>query len=178
MQFSSDPIIKSLKYNALTFDQLRDMVGPTESKQCRWILYDDLARFKSLEQVLELGACVILLQIETPRAPKVGHFIVLLDHGNHYEHFDSYGLSIDQELEFTKEHHLTKLFSMTHKRIVNNTMRLQTFREDTNTCGRWVVARFLLRKLELDQFIHLIKYFIREPDDLVAIMTMLLPFKK
>lgn len=170
-------IIEKIKDNALTFGQLQDLVGPQQTKNCRWITYDDLNKFERVDQLMDLGAVVILLQIETPRAPKVGHFIVLLDHGSHYEHFDSYGLSMDQELRITDEHHLTKMFKMTRKPIIDNTKRLQTLREDVNTCGRWVVARLLLRKLELDAFLKLIEYFRVNYDDLVSIMTMLLQFK-
>jgi hypothetical protein len=86
-------IIQKIKDNALTFNQLQDLVGPEQTKNCRWIVYDDLVHFKRVDELMNLGCVVILLQIETPRAPKVGHFIVLLDHGSHYEHFDSYGLT-------------------------------------------------------------------------------------
>ena len=173
----SNPIINQLKDNALSFEQLKNLVGPHQSQQCKWILYDELAKFKDLETLMSLGAVVILLQIETPNHPKVGHFIVLLDHKSHYEHFDSYGLTMDEELNITQEHHLTKIFKTARKPIVDNTKRLQTLRADINTCGRWVAARLLLRQLELDQFLRLISYFHVNSDDLVAIMTLLLQFK-
>lgn len=172
------PLLKSIENNALTFEQLKNMVGLQQSNKCRWIMYDDLKNFESMSDLFKnMDGIVILLQIESVNAPRVGHFILLLDHGSHYEHFDSYGLNIDQELRITQEHHLTNLFRMADKRLVSNATRLQTFREDINTCGRWVVARYLLKKLELDEFIRLLKYFIREPDDLVAMMTILLPLK-
>lgn len=170
-------IISELKGNALNFDQLRYLVGPIESQKVRWITYDELAKYKNLDQLMELGVCVILLQIEAPQKPKVGHFIVLLDHGKHFEHFDSYGLTMDQELSITQEHHLTNIFKRSRKPIIDNTKRLQTLREDVNTCGRWVVARLLLRHYELDVFLKLIEHFHVLYDDLVAIMTMLLQFK-
>lgn len=170
-------ILKELKDNALSIPQLQSLVGPNQTRQCRWMLYDDLGKFKTLEEVLSLGAAVILLQIEAPRAPKVGHFILLLDHGNHVEHFDSYGLNMDQETRITQEHHLTNLFKNSKKRLAENGRKLQTLREDVNTCGRWVAARLLLRELELDAFIKLISYFHVHPDDLVAMMTLLLQFK-
>lgn len=170
-------IIQKIKDNALSFEQLKDLVGPKQAASCRWIEYDEIVKFKNIQELMDLGACVILLQIETPRAPKVGHFIVLLDHGSHYEHFDSYGLSIDQELRITDEHHLTNIFRAVRKPIKDNPKRLQTIREDVNTCGRWVVARLLLRQMELDSFLKLISYFKVNTDDLVSIMTMLLQFK-
>jgi len=170
-------IIDQIKTNALTFPQLKDLVGPNKAKTVRWLLYDELYKFNNLNQLMDLGAAVILLQIETPNLPKVGHFIVLLDHGNHYEHFDSYGLTMDQELKITQERHLTRLFKNTRKPIKDNLKRLQTLRQDINTCGRWVVARLLLRNMELDPFLKLIEYFRVNYDDLISIMTMLLQFK-
>lgn len=180
MSFSSktNAVLNSIKQNALTIQQLQDLVGHEEAAKCRWILYDQLKQYKNIQDLMSLGAVVILLQIERPHAPKVGHFILLLDHGNHYEHFDSYGLTMDEEIQITQEHHLTKIFQMSRKKIVDNTTRLQQIREDINTCGRWVVARYLLKGLELDDFLKLIKYFVRPSDDLVAAMTMLLQFKK
>lgn len=174
---NSNNIIQDIKSNALTFDQLKDLVGPKQASKARWLVYDDLKNFNSIDELLSFGAAVILLQIETANKPAVGHFIVLLDHGNHYEHFDSYGLTMDEELAITQEHHLTNIFKMTRKKVVNNTKKLQTFRQDVNTCGRWVVARLLLRHLELDPFLNLITYLRVPYDDLVSIMTMLLQFK-
>lgn len=174
----TNAILSELKENALTIAQLQHLVGEKQTKNARWIVYDDLGKFKNIEELMNLGAVIILLQIESKNAPKVGHFILLLDHNSHYEHFDSYGLSMDEELNITQEHHLSNIFKRSTKRIIDNSVRLQTFREDVNTCGRWVVARFLLRQLELQDFIKLIKYFVRPSDDLVAAMTLLLTFKE
>lgn len=174
----TNDVLQKIKKNALSFTQLHQLVGTENTQRCRWIVYDDLRKYSSLEQLMSLGAVVILLMIEKPNAPKVGHFILLLDHKSHYEHFDSYGLTMDQEISLTQEHHLTKLFSNSRKKIVDNRIRLQQIREDINTCGRWVVTRYLLKDLELDDFIRLIKFFVRPSDDLVAAMTLLLQFKK
>lgn len=171
-------IIKKTESIALTFDQLQFLVGEKVTAQCKWIIYDDLKKFKNIEDLMSKGAVVILLQIERRDAPKVGHFIILLDHKTHYEHFDSYGLDIDEENSITNEHHLTNIFRTTGKRIVNNSKRLQRFREDINTCGRWCVARLLLKHLELAQFISLISYFKFDHDELISAMTLLLQFDK
>ncbi len=170
-------IIQSVKGNALSFPQLKSLVGPRQAARCKWLLYDQLAPFRSIEELMDLGACVILLQIESASRSPVGHFILLLDHGTHYEHFDSYGLTMDEELKITQEKHLTRIFGLGRKPIVDNSKKLQTFRQDVNTCGRWVVARLLLRQLELKEFLKLVEHFHVLYDDLVSIMTMLLQFK-
>jgi len=170
-------MIHTLQSLPLNFDQLKNMVGKENSKRVNWMIYDELQKYHTLEDVLKTGAAVILLQIENRKAPSVGHFVVLLDHGNHVEHFDSYGLTIDQENAITHERHLTSLFKQTKKPIVENTKRLQRFREDVQTCGRWVVARLLLRQLELKEFIRILQSIATPNDEMVTLMTMLLPLK-
>lgn len=178
MSKNFNPIIQQLVENALSVDQLKNLVGPDVASHTRWIVYDDLVKFKNLEELMKYKVCVILLQIEKPNAPKVGHFIVLLDHNSHYEHFDSYGLTMDEERGITNEHHLTNIFKNSRKPIVDNIVKLQRWREDINTCGRWVVTRLLLKDLELKSFLRLMNYFHTDYDQLVAIMTLLLQYKK
>lgn len=171
-------LIDDLKGQTFGFQDLKNRLGLENSKHCRFLLYDDLQKFKTIENLMELGAVIILLQIETKDAPKVGHFVILLDHGNHYEHFDSYGLNMDEELSFTKERHLTQIFKNSNKKILDNNRRLQMFREDINTCGRWCIARFLLKHLELDDFIAIFDHLKPQtPDEMVTVMTMLLKYK-
>lgn len=171
-------LLNNLRSDALSILQLKDLVGPSNSKNTRWMEYDQLQEFQNLQDLMSLGSVVILLEIEAPRAPKVGHFVILLDHGSHYEHFDSYGLNMDEELKITQEHHLTNIFKNSRKPIVENTVRYQTLREDINTCGRWVVTRFLLKHMELPDFQSAIKASHQDYDNVVALLTMLLPFKK
>lgn len=168
--------IDQLKDSTNTFQDLKKMLGPKNTEHIRFLLYDDLAAFKSLDELMELGAVIVLLEIESKRAPKVGHFILLLNQGNRIEHFDSYGLTMDEELAFTHERHLTNLFKgEKFKKIINNTKRLQMFREDINTCGRWCVARYLLRRFPLDMFIDIFNHLRPQTaDEMVTVMTMLL----
>lgn len=172
-------LIDQLKSSTNTFEDLQKLLGPKNSKNIRFLLYDELSKFKSLDDLLDLGAVIVLLEIETKKAPKVGHFILLLNQGDYIEHFDSYGLDMDEELAFTHERHLTNLFRPEkYRRIINNSKRLQMFREDVNTCGRWCVARYLLRRLRLDRFIELFTHLQPQtPDEMVTVMTMLLTDK-
>lgn len=167
------------KATPLSFSALQNMVGPINTKHCRWIVYDDLQKFEDIEELMSLGAVIILLEIESPRSPPVGHFVCLLDHGNHYEHFDSYGLDIDEELKLSQEKHLTNIFRNSPKKIISNTKRLQTFRDDVQTCGRWVVVRYLLKHLELDEFLGIFYHLKPQtPDEMVVIFSYLLPLKQ
>jgi hypothetical protein len=171
-------MIRKLESSDLTFNQLKDLLGPKQSKQTRFLTYDQLAPFKSFEQLFKgYKACVVLLIPEINNNPKSGHFIALLDHGTHVEHFDSYGLDVDEEMKITKEHHLTQLFNKEKRPLVQNSKKLQRFANDINTCGRWVVARILLSSMELEAFLKLIESLGRANDEMITAMTLLLPFK-
>lgn len=163
---------------ALSFKELQFMVGKEESRNCRWVDYNELSMFKSIDDLLDKGAAVILLHIEKPRATSIGHFVLILDHPDEVEHFDSYGLTLDQETKITGEANLTKLFQTSTKKYIDNSIRMQRFAEDINTCGRWVVARFLLRKMRLKAFHQLIDQLGRPDDETVTAMTLLLEFKR
>lgn len=171
-------MIKRLESADLTFQQLKDLMGPKQAKQCRFLTYDQLAPFKSFEQLFKgYKAAVILLIPETGNNPKAGHFICLLDHHTHVEHFDSYGLDVDEELKITQEHHISQLFNKEKRPMVTNTKQLQRFKNDINTCGRWVVSRILLSQMELREFLKLIESLGPANDEEVTAMTLLLPFK-
>lgn len=172
-------MIRKLESSDLTFQQLKDLMGPNQSKQTKFLTYDQLAPFKSFQQLFKgVKAIIVLLQPEQKNAPKSGHFITLLDHGTHVEHFDSYGLSIDEEMKITDEHHMTNLFNSEKRPMVQNTKKLQRFKNDINTCGRWCVARILLKQMELEEFIKLIESLGPANDEMVTAMTLLLPFKQ
>lgn len=172
-------LLVSLRKEDLSFKELQDMVGREIASKTSWLLWDQLAQFPSERELFRQNkAAVVLLQIEGKNRNPVGHFILLLDKGNHLEHFDSYGLTMEEELSITHEQHLSRIFKEYRKPIVNNTKKLQTLKEDVNTCGRWVVARLMLQQLSLEEFLSFIKTnFHIHTDDLVVAMTMLLQIK-
>lgn len=105
-------VVAQLKDNALSMNQLKALVGSVNADNAKWLVWNDLAKFQNYHDLMDKGAVVILLQIERPDAPKVGHFILLLDFGDHLEHFDSYGLTMEQELDITAEPHFTRIFKV------------------------------------------------------------------
>ncbi len=131
-------LIKRLEAEPLGFPELKRMLSKDgRDKDTKLLQYDELAKFSSLDQLFAKDqAVIILLQIEAPDAPKVGHWIALLDQGDHVEHFDSYGLSADEELALTHESDLlTKLLQTASTRVEDSTTKLQHISEHTNTCG-------------------------------------------
>ena len=168
-------VITKIEEKPLGFDELKRMLG-SDLNKTKLINYDELQNVKSLPALFdEKEAVIILLQIEAPDAPKVGHWIALLDQGDHYEHFDSYGLSADEELALTHEEPwLSQLLAKAEKRVTDSGTRFQAVREHVNTCGRWCVARVRMQKLTLDHFKDVIDQSHSVPDVTVALMTMFL----
>jgi len=160
----------------LSLDDLRVMLGPDESR-CKLLMYDELVNFTTLADLIpnRLDAAIILLQIQSPNAPAVGHWIALMNHGDHYEHFDSYGLDPDEELGITHEKPiLTELIANSTMRVESNQAKLQSRKEHMNTCGRWCIVRVRFPQLEKPQFVDFIRQVHHVPDVAVTLLTHLL----
>ncbi len=168
--------IQELEKTPLSDDDLRRMLGKDKSR-VKVIMYEDLKNYESLEQLLPnmYDAVIVLLQIEGPNAPKVGHWICLMNHGNHFEYFDSYGLDPDEELALTHEHpHLTDIIRGTKRRVESSGAKLQSKREAMNTCGRWCIVRARHKDLEKPEFVKMIRQTHSIPDVAVVLLTYFL----
>lgn len=170
-------LITRIEATALSFDDLKRMAGLVVQK-ILFIQYNQLADYRDIQQLFENHKyVVILLQIEKPNAPKVGHWIGLLNLGDHVEHFDPYGLDVDEELALTHEkEYLKTILGTVQTRLVNNQVRLQQFREHVNTCGRWVIARirFAEKGATLNEMVEAIKSVHDIPDIVISVMTLFL----
>lgn len=169
-------LIKHIEATPLGFDELKRMLGP-DLPTTQLIEYDSLASVQNAADLFQGGtkAVIVLLKIEGPDAPEVGHWIAMLDHGDTYEHFDSYGLTMDEELSITHEKpYLSQLFTNGGKPLVETGIQLQKIREHTNTCGRWAVARVRLIDLDPHQFAEIIGASHATPDVTVSLMTLFL----
>ncbi len=162
-----------LSREPLSISQLKQMTeGRTKIK---YMDYDSLSAIKKIEDLFGDGNCaIILMDIEGRFSGTVGHFIALLRYKDHIEHFDSYGLSIDEELAKTHDKpYLSKL--LMPESVKFNHIQLQSHKEDINTCGRWCVARCLLYALSLSEFVHFCFQHSISPDETITLMTSLLP---
>lgn len=139
------------------------------------MVYDDLRLVSHLEQLFDKTSCVfVLLQIKGAVSP-VGHWIALIKHRDHIEHFDSYGLSVDQEIALTYEkHYLTDLIDNSRTNVVTSQKKLQAVREHVNTCGRWCVLRCLLKNINMREFYDFISSSDTHPDMVAALTTIFL----
>ena len=131
--------------------------------KCKVLLYSDLEKYDDIDSMLAPhGAVVILYQLEQ----NVGHWVTVMKRGSkHIEVFDPYGMSIDQELQFSQYNlrrhngmrvpHLTHLLDNSPYTVVYNDTQLQQFKHHVNTCGRWCALRVRFRSDSLDRFIDL-----------------------
>lgn len=136
--------------------------------------YDDLKNVTDIDQIFKTQCVIILLNIEGSGQP-VGHWVLMIDKGNEIEHFDSYGLNIDEELAKTHEApYLSNLVGKSRRRVLQSSRQYQRMKEDVDTCGRWCVLRCGVKNLTDEQFRKLIQSAGTVPDDFAVIATMLL----
>ena len=117
-------------------------------------------------------AVVVLIPKKKSR---IGHFVALLPRRHHIEYFSSLGGSPDSELEALGEplHIFQELLG---KNYIYNRTRLQSGSYKVEDCAAWVLARVLLSKLKLREFVAMFQRTITlsDPDTIVAALTLLL----
>ena len=74
------------------------------------------------------------MQIHSLGPASVGHWISLIQYPGYIENFDSYGLTIDQELSITHEKRYLSIL-LRGQEVKQGTVQLQEIRNDVNTCG-------------------------------------------
>lgn len=145
------------------------------------LTYRELEEYDNINDALGNHKALILLY-ETK--PNYGHWTCVFKVGkNKIQFFDSYGLFIDDEMNFVpnifKEtnyndyRHLSKLLYNSGYKIYYNNYKLQsdsTDEQQINTCGRFVAVRLALRDLTEDQFANIFLRF-DDPDLLVTYLT-------
>lgn len=185
--------IQQLEEIPLDGDDLIIMSTKLGNPLCKWMMYDELAKVDNIEALFQEGnnTMFILLQIQTQNGNTVGHWISMTKYdpkakntrGFEYGHYDSYGLSVDEELSFT---HAQPLLTniLTGVKFEENRVQHQAFKNkqtDINTCGRHTVSRsvfyYLTNKNYNDLIIKpiLTRSEVRDPDVMVAILTGFLP---
>ena len=168
--------IQQKEAKALSFGDLKRMLGPLAS-QVKFYNYAQLASIQNISGLLAGHiAAIILLQIESPNAPAVGHWVAVIQLADgSFLHFDPYGLKPDQELSITHEKpYLGNILNASRSQgmIVRYThTQFQALREDVNTCGRWCVVRVKNRNLSNSQFKRKFHDGVSDPDALVASIT-------
>lgn len=169
--------IQQIEAVTLSLPDIRRMLG-SFAGTTKVMLYDNLKSFATFEALFRgrTKAVILLMEIQNKGgvAP-VGHFIALLKQGNQIEHFDSYGLRVDQELGITHEAPFLSVMARNSRmKMFEDTKRLQRFKDHVNTCGRWCVSRVRLQHMSYPEFVSFWSMFGNHPDELVSIGTMFL----
>lgn len=125
------------------------------------VLYSNLSEYDSIEELLgEYGAAVILYEIQSESE---GHWVFLnisKTIPNCIEYFDSYGVPPDKYLNTMEYYYdeadnmLSDLLKQSPKTVIYNTFKYQSKGgpdKRVSTCGRWVLLRYKLRFLTLDE---------------------------
>lgn len=139
--------------------------------------YPELKGMSSPESLFKGNKAAVILFLTEGR--NNGHWICVLDHGSHYEVFDSFGMAIDGNRKWLDEKKLMEfgqtlpllsiLLDKGNKPVNHNSTKLQA--NDANTCGRWVVWRILNSATPLDTFVSEMKSGKGTPDQTVTERT-------
>lgn len=144
------------------------------------IQYPQLKNATSIDDILyPYGACIILYLTRK----NYGHWTCIFKVNNDtIEHFDPYGLYIDDELNFNMDPyfrkisnedkpHLSYLLYNSPYKLSFNQYQFQKRLKEVATCGRHVAMRLILRHLSLDDYKNLISNTEYSPDEVVTIIT-------
>jgi hypothetical protein len=148
--------------------------------KARFVIYADLGKYASIEELLKPYGAVFILYINSPQG-NYGHWTALIDHKDRIEFFDSYSMLPDAEFSdidsairkkynYTGYPYLTKLLYNQPKKIEYNHYRLQKMDDKIATCGRWVALRILLKDVPLELFIEAMT-ITDDHDKLTVILT-------
>ena len=145
--------IVKLIHKALSDSDIRKILG----HDTKIIKYSELVQFEDLDQLLPnlKDYCVILYEDSIDH----GHWVGLSRYGGKYEHFDSYGLKPDKELEWINmkkrkslhenEAYLSNLLKP--EDFVYNNVRYQQSDAGVHTGGSHVVHKlYRLKTQEMD----------------------------
>jgi hypothetical protein len=159
----------------LSDSDIRKMLGD----DIKIITYDQLAGLRDYNQLFDAKGRSIMLYPTV--SPTTGHWVCLLNKGDHIEFFDPYGNKPDdiseyisrpvrEELGITSKM-LTPLLKQSGKPIIYNTHPFQKDRNDIATCGRHAVVRCLYAPKSLDDYKSIVESSNLAPDDFVLGIT-------
>lgn len=137
---------------------------------CKFVVYDDLCKIRNHNELFD-GYDNILLLYRT--SENIGHWVGLKKIKNNILFFDSFGMSVDDQLEHTPINYRAELSKILYNcpyQIHYNDTKFQD--EKSTVCGRYV-ALFFKYCTDIDLFSKILKtageYI--EPDDLVCLLT-------
>ena len=158
--------VRKLIHKALSDSDIRTILGA----HTNILKYCELASVNRLDELLPrlVDYCIILYE----DSPNRGHWVALLKYNDMFEHFDSYGIKPDNELQWIhmKKRRMLKQATpyLSHlledQRHIYNRVRYQELDSDVNSCGSNIVNRiYRLKNCHMDLDAH--NEFMRELKD-------------
>ena len=131
-------------------DDLKKMLGD----DLKIINFNELKNYKNIYELLpkKKDYCVIFYTDDFKNGCMIGHWTCLMRYKKHFEFFDSYGLTVSQELKFISPDKRKRFGEDTDylEKLLNpvdhnyNNYDYQKWDEKTTTCGRFVILRIYL----------------------------------
>ena len=151
------------------------------SDDTRVIAYPELKNLSNIDELFDKHGRAVILYLTQPN---VGHWVAVYKNGDNIHYFDPYAekpespkrwiSTMDNIRLGQRENYLTNLLKGSGYKVFYNSFPYQKDRADVNTCGRWVVARLLLKDLDDKEFNELVKDSDVSPDDFVSLLTYFL----
>jgi hypothetical protein len=175
------PSIDEIKRYALSNDDINAILEP----DTKIFTYPQFADMESIDQAFDkLGRCIFLFLTIND---STGHWLCMFlrDDGS-IEYFDSYGEKPEAQRKWVSaekldelgeaEPYLFNLLKESNRKVYYNTYAYQTDRNDINSCGRWCVARLMMKDYSNLQFYNAVRSDMKERglskfDDWVALWT-------
>ena len=149
-----DTLVLEIEKIPLSGQDLVDQSVKMGNPNVRWMFYDDLSKFRHIDEVFMLNrqtgwhkynTVYLLLEIRNHSQSTVGHWIALIiDSEKNFalSYYDPYALTIEQDLMVTGEKDLlTNLLSGMYVDV--NSFQHQKFKNEVQVCGRHTVVRGL-----------------------------------
>lgn len=171
---SLEDIVKHFKMTDLSGEEIQTLIGKAP------VLYSDLAKYKSMTQLLGKENYVVILYQTSSKT--TGHFVAITrnDTTGLLRYFDSYSLTPDTELQFTAfDRPLPKYIIglLGNENYEVNKVDYQAKKSGISTCGRYASTACMFRNISLKRIEELYKMnkssWLNEPDNAVTVLTLL-----
>ena len=156
MNQNIDYYIDRAEIISLTNDQIMKGLN----NQTKIVKYTDLYTYTSIDDLLKPYNNVVILYQTISNTS--GHWVCMFKNGNTLNFFDSYGLKVDEQIQYcpylkrnmTNPYVLSDLLKNSNYDLVENTYAYQTDskKQSPNTCGRFCIVRLLFRSMDNKQF--------------------------
>jgi hypothetical protein len=165
-----------VKSYPLSDGDIRKILG----KDIKIMTYADLANIRNIRQAFDSkGRCILLYLTQSDTS---GHWVCMLNKGDHIEYFDPYGeapnsalktITPEERQEYGEEQpYLTDLMKASGMPVYYNTHPFQKDKADVNTCGRHSVMRCLYAPYSLEKYKKVMDASGMTPDNFVSALTV------